>query len=254
MMKAVRLSLIALWLMLWVLPIALARACNKKKLRGKIINLTCGGMLRACGVRTTIIGKCAKNRPLLVVSNHISYLDVLILGSAMDCRFVPKKEIAGWPVIGWLCKIQDAVFVDRSPAKIAEGREAMTAAFAAGEIVSLFPEATTGEGKHMLPFKPAFFEAARGVMVQPVAICYRKINGLPMDYGQWPHIAWYGDMELLPHLWHLLSLGKIEVELHFLPPISSIGQDRKTLATQAQEAIAERLPVTSCQLPVAGAN
>ena len=79
--------------------------------------------------------------------------------------------------------------------------------------------------------------------MQPVAIAYRKIRGLPIDYGQWPLIAWYGDMVLLPHLWKLLSLGRIGVELHFLPVISSVGEDRKTLATQAHDIIETTLLV-----------
>jgi 1-acyl-sn-glycerol-3-phosphate acyltransferase len=201
-------------------------------------------MLWLCGVRVTVIGECVDTRPLLVVSNHLSYLDIPILGSVVDMRFVPKKEVASWPIIGFICKIIDAVFVDRNVKKIGEGQKALRAALSVGEVVALFPEATTGDGRHMLPFKPAFFEAAAGVMIQPVAICYRKICGLPIDYGQWSLIAWYGDMLLLPHLWHLLSLGNIDVELHFLPPISSLGMDRKSLAAAAQEAI------TSCQLSV----
>ncbi len=243
MIRILTLLLFVLWLVLWLPCVALAYLLKKKKLRGQIVIFACKGILFLFRVRVKLVGELAAKRPLLLVSNHLSYLDILVLASAVDCRFVPKKEIANWPVISSICKIIDVVYVDRSLGKISEGNQAIAAALAQGEVVALFPEATTGDGKHLLPFKPAFFEAAQGALVQPVAIAYRKIRGLPIDYGQWPLIAWYGDMVLLPHLWHLLSLGRIEVELHFLPPLSSVGEDRKTLAIQAHDVIETTLLV-----------
>ena len=105
-------------------PVALAYALKKYRLRGVFFALACRGIVRICGLRIAVVGQCAADRPLLVVSNHLSYLDIPILGSVMDMRFVPKKEIARWPVIGFICKILGAVFVDRSVGKIGEGQEA----------------------------------------------------------------------------------------------------------------------------------
>jgi 1-acyl-sn-glycerol-3-phosphate acyltransferase len=237
MLRIIPLFLLVMWLVVWLPPVALAYAFKKKKLRGRMVKFVCKGLLRILGVQLKIIGEPSNERPLLMVSNHISYLDIWILASAVDCRFVPKSEIAQWPVIGLICRILDVVFIDRSTGKIMQGNQAIASALAQGEIVALFPEATTGDGKHMLPFKPAFFESAQGAAIQPAAIAYRKIRGLPIDYGQWPLIAWYGDMSLLPHLWKLLSLGKIEAELHFLPLMEHSGEGRKQLALQAQSAI-----------------
>lgn len=237
MFRPLILFLLALWIILWFPPVALAAVFKKKALRGKMIRFFSRGVLLLVGVKVTTVGEVSGARPLLLVSNHLSYLDIPILASAVDCRFVPKKEIGGWPVLGTICKITDAVCVDRSRGKIGEGNEAIAAKLAESEVVALFPEATTGDGRHLLPFKPAFFEAAADAKVQPVAIRYRKIRGLPIDFGQWPLIAWYGDMELLPHLWHLLSIGKIEAELLFLPVIGGKGEDRKMLASQAHDQI-----------------
>lgn len=233
--------LLILWVIGWFPLVAAAYFCKKKKLRGEMVKCVCRGMLRLMGVQVNQLGALHAGRPLLVVSNHLSYLDILVLASAMDCRFVPKKEIARWPVISSICTLLDVVYIDRRPGKIHEGNQAIAAMLAAGEVVVLFPEATTGNGRHLLPFKPAFFEAGQGVTLQPVAIAYRKIRGLPIDYGQWPLIAWYGEMLLLPHWWKLLSLGCIEVDLHFLPPLESQGVDRKTLALQTHAMIEQAL-------------
>lgn len=243
MTRAIILLLVVLWIMFWIPLVAVAYFLDKKKLRARMAHVLSHGLLLLLGVRVKVIGSIEPGRPLLLVSNHLSYLDIPVLSSAVDVRFVPKKEIARWPVINFLCKIQDVVYVDRSPGKIGEGNQAIADMLARGEVVALFPEATTGDGKHLLPFKPAFFEAAQGALVQPVAIAYRRIRGLPIDYGQWPFVAWYGDMSLLPHLWQLLSLGKIEVELMFLPAVESGGVDRKVLASQTHDAIAHALLV-----------
>jgi 1-acyl-sn-glycerol-3-phosphate acyltransferase len=229
------------WVLLWIVPVTLAHLFKKKKLRAKMTQYVTRGMIFLCGVRVKKIGEIASARPLLLACNHLSYLDIPILESLIDSRFIAKKEIAKWPVVNSFCRLQDVVFIDRSAGKISEGNAQIASKLAEGEVVTLFPEATTGDGKRLLPFKPAFFEAAAHAPVQPVAISYRKIRGLPIDYGQWPLVAWYGDMVLLPHLWKLLSLGRIEVEVHFLPPLYADKMDRKDIALQSHSAIESAL-------------
>lgn len=245
-MRLLSLIGLLLWIVFWFPFVALAWLLKKKQLRAALVRIACKGILFFCGVKVKTVGVVPQTGPLLIASNHLTYLDIPILSSLCDVRFVAKKEIAKWPGINIICKIQDVAFVDRSVGKISENTSTMSELLARGEIVAFFPEATTGDGKRLLPFKPAFFEAAGGVMVQPVAIAYRKIRGLPIDYGQWPLIAWYGDMELLPHLWKLLSLGKIEVEVHFPEPILSDNAGRKDLALQAHDSVEAAL---SASLP-----
>ena len=168
MLRILSLLLFAVWTILWFPFVALAYLFKKKTLRGRMVKIACKGMLLLLGVRVKLVGEESPTRPLLLVSNHLSYLDIPILAGAIDCRFVPKKEIAGWPIIKTICKIQDVVYIDRHPSKIGEGNHAIGGALAAGEVVALFPEATTGDGKHLLPFKPAFFQSAQGALVQPV--------------------------------------------------------------------------------------
>ncbi len=241
--KIIILIAIIIWLAV-CLPLIFAAYLLKKKAQRDA--LACGGfkiLLRLLGVRLRVVGTLSENRPLLLVSNHVSYLDIPVLGSAVACRFAPKKDIASWPVIGWICRILDAVFVDRRLGRVQEAKQAVRNALYCSAPVVLFPEATTGDGRKLLNFHSAIFSIAEddkdNIEIQPVAIAYRRIGGLPIDYGKWPLIAWYGDMSLLPHLWNLLALGKIDVELHFLKPLEKSGynNNRKILASKAHAAI-----------------
>lgn len=240
--------LLFMWVLLMVPPVTLMHALKRKAQRARLIEFACKGVLAILNVHVKVVGELSAARPLLLVSNHVSYMDIPIIASVIEARFTPKSEIARWPLIGYCCKLFDCIFIDRNPKQIAKGQEDLSTALAEGSIVSLFPEATTGDGIHLLPFKPAFFDvavAAEGmppVVVQPVAILYKTISGLPIDSSQWPSVAWYGDMTLLPHMLGMLVMGRIGVELHLLPPITpQMGQDRKQLAALAQQAVSECL-------------
>ncbi len=240
--------ILVMWLLVWLLPISLAHYLHKKPWRNAMLQRVNRGILRILNVQVILVGELPIERPVFLVSNHISYLDVPIIASVIDARFTPKSEIASWPFIGYCCRLFDSVFITRDAKNIEHGKQALSKALNEGAVVLLFPEATTGDGVHMLPFKPAFFDVAvvEGnnipVIIQPLAIRYMKISGLPIDKGQWPNVAWYGDMALLPHFINLISLGKIEVELHVLPIIiPQAGQDRKQLAKATETAIEQAL-------------
>ncbi|MGE0755008.1 MAG: lysophospholipid acyltransferase family protein, partial [Alphaproteobacteria bacterium] len=199
-------------------------------------------------VKLAVYGKLSEQRPLLVVSNHLSYMDIILLSSCGHFRFTPKSEIAKWPFIGYLCRIADCVFVERKPGKVKETSNTIHQALERGDVVSIFPEATTGSGVHVLPFKSSFFNLAERqytpgpLHIQPVAMTYTQVSNLPVDHRLWPQIAWVGDDELLPHLWNFLSLSPVQAELHFLPPITQQGfTDRKALAVHSQKQIEECL-------------
>lgn len=238
---------VVLWVMVWFVPVLVAYLWKKNTARDNMVMVVCRGMVWLVGMRLQVVGTLSEARPLLVVSNHISYLDIIILGSVMPCRFTPKKEIAKWPVINIICKMLGCIFVDRAVAKIETTQQAIGAALQAGEVVAVFPEATTGDGKHLLPFKPALFEVAaqHHTTIQPVAIIYRKIRNLPIAGDDWPTIAWYGDMLFLPHLLNFLSLGRVDVMVKFLPSLSVQPEfSRKTLAELAQNQVAEAIEAT----------
>jgi 1-acyl-sn-glycerol-3-phosphate acyltransferase len=187
----------------------------------------------------------------LVLANHVSWLDIIAIGSLRPLSFVAKSEIAGWPVIGVLAALQRTLFIDRARrVATATVSRAMGHRLAGGELVVLFAEGTTGDGTRLLPFRSALVGAARAalqaeteigrVRLQPLAITYPRRNGLPVVRCERPEIAWYGDMDLAPHLTAFVKGGPIDVHVVWGAPILfEAGSDRKA-ATAAAEAEVRR--------------
>jgi len=248
MLRVVKLAAVVLWIALCSLLAFFCIQFKKLSWRDRISCVCYRGLLRIVGLRLMVQGDVSAARPLLIVSNHVSYLDVVILGSVFPFRFTPKQEIAKWPAIGGICRLTGCVFVDRHVRGIQTSMQEVRAALQRGDVISLFPESTTGNGIEIGIFKPAFFHLAdqplgdAELTIQPAAISYTHVGGLPIDSCQWPMVAWYGDMVLVPHLWELLKLGRIRATLVFLPP-ASLHQygDRKGLAAHCRNVISEAI-------------
>jgi lyso-ornithine lipid O-acyltransferase len=197
---------------------------------------------RILGLDVRQVGEPAGIRPVLFASNHVSYLDITVLGSLIPGSFIAKSEIAGWPFFGWLAKLQRSVFVDRQVRSTAKQRDAVAERLAAGDALILFPEGTSADGTFILPFKSALFSVVSNkhqpVTVQPVSLAYTKLDGLPIGRRLRPCFAWYGDMGLASHLWRLLGLGTVEVVVEFHAPVSIADfPSRKALAEFCQQQI-----------------
>jgi 1-acyl-sn-glycerol-3-phosphate acyltransferase len=200
------------------------------------------------GLRRTVIGAPAAERPLLLVANHVSWLDITVLSAVLPVSFVAKREIAGWPVFGLFAKLQRSVFVDRAR-RAATGTAAteMAGRLAAGDVLVLFGEGTSSDHNRVLPFRTALLGAAQAaireggaerVWVQPVSIAYTRWNGLPIGRRERARVAWYGDMVMPPHLWRVLREGTIDVAVCFGTPIAvDPASDRKAIAGQAEAAV-----------------
>src|SRR5947209_78281 len=117
---SLKLLCLLLWIGFWYSPVWLAKKWGKIAWRDRMVCFCYVGILRIIGIRLKITGRPAKERPLLLVTNHLSYLDICVLGSSAPMRFAPKSDIAAWPVIGGICRMCDAVFIDRRPDKIKE--------------------------------------------------------------------------------------------------------------------------------------
>ncbi len=186
-------------------------------------------------------GRVHLGRPLLLTANHVSWLDIVVLGSIAPLSFVAKSEVGRWPLFGLLADLQRTIYVDRqSRAKTGQTTGEMAARMQAGDIVVLFAEGTSSDGLHVLPFRSALIGAAKSaiasgasdlVHVQPVGLAYTKVNGLPVGRADRPKLYWIGDMDLLPHLAQVAQLGAVDAEVAFLDPlVLDQSSDRKQVA------------------------
>jgi 1-acyl-sn-glycerol-3-phosphate acyltransferase len=243
---ALRLSRLALYLA-WTLPlmpvqaVGLMLGCRWVATFPRFYHRWC---CRILGLRVRRIGQPSAARPVLFAANHVSYLDISVFGSLIAGSFVAKSEIAGWPLFGWLAKLQRSIFVDRQVRSTAAQRDSIAARLAAKDALILFPEGTSGNGNRVLPFKSALFGVAeRGgansLVVQPVSIAYTRLDGMPIGRAMRPLFAWYGAMALAPHLWNVLGLGTVEIIVEFHRPttMAECGS-RKLLARYCYERVA----------------
>ena len=200
---------------------------------------------RILGFRIRVIGTPTSKRPVLYAANHISYTDITVLGSVIPGSFIAKSEVARWPFFGWLAKLQRSVFVDRRLRSTVAQRDAIGKRLADGDALILFPEGTSGDGNRVRPFKSALFGAAQQsegvppVIVQPVSLAYTRLDGIPIGRLYRPFFAWYGAVDLAPHLWSMVGLGTVEAVVEFHPPtfLSDCGS-RKALAEYCHARIA----------------
>lgn len=202
--------------------------------------------LRLIGVRVTRMGAPVAKGPVLFVANHVSWLDISILGALLPTSFVAKREVDDMGPFAILARLHRTLFIDRSRRSEAHRQtHAMTERFAAGDNLVLFAEGTSTDGMTVKPFKSALFAAVAadeggvpGLTIQPVTIVYRAINGIPLTRATRPLIGWYGDMALEPHFITLLGLGRITVDVCFHDPVR--GDDfpsRKVLAQHCCERV-----------------
>jgi lyso-ornithine lipid O-acyltransferase len=156
-------------------------------------------LLKILNIKVTI---CGESKHALLISNHLSWLDIVVLGSIKPLRFVSKKEVESWFLFGFLAKLQQTIFVDRDNRNaIISSKKSLEKALVTSPVV-LFAEGTTSNGSCVLSFNSSF-------IVSPAqAVC--------ISYKNYEPIAWYGDMTLPPHLWQVFKMRKIDVTIDFL--------------------------------------
>ena len=203
---------------------------------------------RILGLSVLVRGAPSTTAPTLFVSNHVSYLDIVVPSALAPVSFVAKREVASWPFFGWLARLQRTVFVGRDRRNVHDERDSLAAALAEGRSLVLFPEATSWDGSRLRPFRSSLLAAAeiapdgRPLAVQPVTIAYTRLDGTPMGRNLRPFFAWYGDMDLAPHLWEAMGVGlvTVEVEFHEQVTFARFGS-RKALTQHCESAIATAL-------------
>jgi len=170
----------------------------------------------------------------LLVSNHLSYLDILVFSSLAPCVFVSKKEVRSWPLYGWLARLGGTVFVDRKcSADAYRANLSMARALSEGSVVVLFPEGTSSDGSAVLPFRTALLEAA---VSSREPVCSAHISYAVEEGSVETEICYWGTMTFFPHLLRLMSLRGIRAQVRFAAEAQRF-EDRKIAALATRELV-----------------
>ncbi|WP_244430690.1 1-acyl-sn-glycerol-3-phosphate acyltransferase [Methylocystis sp. ATCC 49242] len=217
---------------------ALARRCGWA-LQHWIQTGFCRAICATIGIRVEATGALPTPAPRFVVANHVSWTDIIALASLHPFVFLAKSEVAKWPALGFLARLQGTVFVNRGArGEIPRVNAALRDVLRKGRDLVVFPEGTSSDGTNVLRFNPAHFDALEKydgeAAIAPVAILYADSEG-PIDVG------WYGEMTFLPHLWDLMKRGGARCHITFGEPVDLRGKDRKTLAIETETRVRDML-------------
>jgi 1-acyl-sn-glycerol-3-phosphate acyltransferase len=209
------------------------------------ISVWAQAFLRIIDVELRITGNVVKHGPLLVVANHISWLDILVMLAVQPVRFVSKREIKTWPLIGWLATNVGTLYIER-----ASRRDAMrvvhqiAAALTVTDdqqpsIIAIFPEGTTSDGSAVLPFHGNLIQSALSAdaPIQPVTLRFVDANTAAMSLIP----AYIDDDTLISSVWRLLSSAAVQAHVHFAEPERANGRDRRVWAADLQRQVAQSL-------------
>jgi lyso-ornithine lipid O-acyltransferase len=227
-----------------VLPIQAVLAMLANGSARKLARLYWRAVAGIMRLRIAVEGRPPDRGPALLVSNHASWLDVIALGAVVEATFIAKTEVAGWPLIGPAARAGRTIFIDRSKRNdTARTIAAMRTRFAAGDMLVLFAEGTSSDGRRVLKFRTSLMAAAAGssqetLQVIPVTIVALRLGGLPLCRRTMPRVAWYGDMPFATHLWEVLKRGPVEMQVRFHHPISGDETaDRKQLTRRCETVV-----------------
>ncbi len=235
-----RLSLRLAWLLSefalagvrYVFMVAFRRGGHLSAVRANWLQQSCRRALRVFNVEVETQGPIPTSG--LLVCNHLSYLDILVLGALSPAAFVAKREVKSWPILGLFATLASTVFVDRRKrTRVGEAVEKMENLLKTGVITVLFPEATSSDGRAVLPFKSALLEpATKGSCALSVGwLGYELEDGDPGE-----EVCYLKDMTLVPHLLNLLTKQGIKASVLFARPQPQ-RKDRKELARVLQSEV-----------------
>ncbi len=205
------------------------------------------GVCRIFGLKVIVEGTPNKGSQTIYMANHMSYLDIPVIASVLKASFVAKADVARWPIFGFLSKMQQTAFVERSRKDISVQRYALQTMLSEGKSLIIFPEGTSSDGKDVLPFKSSLFSIAFNedaalrdrLYIQPLTLSLLRANGKNIETQIDRDIyAWHGDMTLSPHLWQFAKSKGATVKIAFHTPYKAIHyDDRKILAQKCHEDV-----------------
>lgn len=199
--------------------------------------------LRILGVHLQVLGEPPLAGPLLVVSNHMSWLDIFVLNASRPCRFVSKADVKHWPLVGELVAGSGTLFIEREKRRDAlRVVHHMAERLQAGDVLAVFPEGTTGEGQGLLPFHANLLQAALATdsPIQPVGLVYLHGQGQAL-LGEAPrHQApvYVGSTTLLSSLWRTASAPDLQATVHWGEVDTAQGRDRRAWAEALRAEVA----------------
>jgi lyso-ornithine lipid O-acyltransferase len=201
------------------------------------------------GIRISEVGRRSPATPALILSNHVSWLDICVITALAPVVFVAKSEVAEWPLFGWLAKLQRTIFINRQARhQTGAATREIARRLLGGDAVVLFAEGTSSDGIRVLPFRSSLVGAVHHalgngtrhthVTVQPMSLAYVGFGGVPMGRGLRERVAWYGDADLVPHLLHVLSSGAVDVTVSWGEATAyDMSADRKAIARDAEKSV-----------------
>jgi 1-acyl-sn-glycerol-3-phosphate acyltransferase len=219
------------------------------RLGRKLIRLYCRATCLILGVEVQRAGEPFQACPTLYVANHVSYLDIVVLGALLDATFIAKMEVASWPLFGQLGRLTGTFFIRRRWRDALAQRNALAARMRAGESFVLFGEGTSTDGLAVRRFKTSLLSVAeprildRPVAVQAVTLAFLRLrDGTAIGPDNCDHYAWHGDAEFLPHLWNVLRREGVVIKVVLDEPMLSWSvTNRKRLGAELFRRVAAHL-------------
>ena len=193
-------------------------------------------LLAHAGISLRIVGRPPVTGPVMLVANHISWLDIPVMHAARHCRFVSKSDVQGWPLIGTLATAAGTLYIERSSRRDALRMvRTMQEALERGEVLAVFPEGTTGDGREMLPFHANLLQAAVAAQapVQPVGLRFADKATGATSFAP----SYIGDETLLGSIWRTLSAPPIEAVVHYGVPEQAGERDRRVWTQHLHDTV-----------------
>jgi 1-acyl-sn-glycerol-3-phosphate acyltransferase len=238
--RCARYVLLVVQLVAGLLTVAFLFPLYRRPRRWRAVQNWSRRIVQSAGVRVRVKGTVPQHGPrVMAVSNHVSWLDVQVLHSVWNVRFVAKSEIRHWPFIGWLSARTGTLFIERGNRRhAARINNDIQQAFDDGDAVAVFPEGTTTRGDELLRFHASLLQPAidAQALIVPVAIRYTDGEG-----RLHPAAAYVDDMSLMTSLGAIVRARRICAEVNILPGIETQGQHRRDLAQASHARIADAL-------------
>jgi 1-acyl-sn-glycerol-3-phosphate acyltransferase len=249
MIRVISFALAFVALTLVLLPFQLIGIAFDLPLQRSIPHLYHRILCALIGVRIREVGRRSTASPALILSNHVSWLDICVIAALAPVVFIAKSEVAGWPVLGWLARLQRTIFINRQARhQTGAATREIAARLLGGDAVVLFAEGTSSDGIRVLPFRSSLVGAVHHalgntthhthVTVQPMSLAYVGFGGVPIGRSLRERVAWYGDVELVPHLLRVLASGAVDVTVSWGEATAyDMSADRKAIARSAEQSV-----------------